>query len=365
MKTARSGTRGVFWRPSPQGTQELRREAGTERGDWWIRWKCGHGHRPHREKVGPTSAAQKRVEQRRLERYCPTLTERPTKHLLRDVIREYLAAAKHKRSAKDDARYGAMWSARWGGRLLEDVAPADLERYKSERLESVKPATVNRELAFLKHVYNVAIRDEKTERNPVAKIKLASEPSGRTRWLNDEEEARLMAALPSDDDRDRLTVLLNTGFRKAEFLGLRWCDVDLKANVATIPRSKNGATKKVLLNSTVRAILSRLPRSLDRNAFVFPNGQGGRDLRWAEKTIPRAVQAAGIADFRLHDTRHTFASRLAMGGEDVLTIKELGGWKTLNMVARYAHLSAKHQRAAVERLSQSAATTTTESAVAL
>jgi integrase len=77
------------------------------------------------------------------------------------------------------------------------------------------------------------------------------------------------------------------------------------------------------------------------------------------------VQQAGIADFRLHDTRHTFASRLAMGGEDVLTIKELGGWKTLTMVARYAHLSAKHQRAAIERLSHRAATTPAESAVAL
>ena len=78
-------------------------------------------------------------------------------------------------------------------------------------------------------------------------------------------------------------------------------------------------------------------------------------MRWAEKTFPAAVRAAQIEDARVHDTRHTFASRLAMAGADVLTIKELGGWRTLSMVARYAHLSPGHQRAAVERLSQRSA----------
>jgi integrase len=62
------------------------------------------------------------------------------------------------------------------------------------------------------------------------------------------------------------------------------------------------------------------------------------------------VVAAQIDDFRLHDTRHTFASRLAMEGVDLLAIKALGGWKTLSMVQRYAHLSPGHQRNAIERL---------------
>ena len=145
---------------------------------------------------------------------------------------------------------------------------------------------------------------------------------------------------------------------------MRWCDVDLKVNVLTIPRSMNGTAKTVLLNSTVRAVLSRLPAPIDRTALVFPNSEGSHDLRWAEKTVPGAVRSAGIADSRLHDTRHTFASRVATGGEDVLAIKALGGWKTLTMVARYAHLSAEHQRAAVARLSQRRQTAI-EGAVAL
>ncbi len=74
---------------------------------------------------------------------------------------------------------------------------------------------------------------------------------------------------------------------------------------------------------------------------MFPNSENNRDLRWAKKIVP---------DFRFHDLRHTFASRLAMEGVDLLTIKELGGWKSLSMVQRYAHLSPSHRRTAIERL---------------
>jgi len=267
------------------------------------------------------------------------------------VIREYLNASKgYKRSHKDDARYGAMWTERFPGRTLEDVTPADLERVKTERLEHVSAATVNRELAFLKHVYNVAIRDGETERNPFARIKLLREPSGRVRYLTDEEEPRLLEALATDEDRQRVLVLLHTGLRKSEFLGLRWRDVDFKAGVLTIPRSKNGERRHVPMTSSVRAILARRPRSLDGAALVFPNSVGGHDRRWAEKTFPEAARAARIDNFRLHDTRHTFASRLAMEGVDLLTIKELGGWRSLSMVSRYAHLSPSHRRQAIERL---------------
>src|SRR5262249_29765754 len=153
---------------------------------------------------------------------------------------------------------------------------------RTERLVNRTPATVNRELAFLKRVYSTAIRDEKTDRTPFARLKLLREPSGRVRYLTDEEEARLMEKLAADTDRDRVCVLLQTGLRKGEFLRLRWKDVDFKAAILTVPRSKNGETRHVPMTSTVRAILSRLPRSLNSDALVFPNSVGGVDLRWAE-----------------------------------------------------------------------------------
>src|SRR5437773_7709959 len=354
MKLAQSGSRGVFWRTSPRGTQERKRPNGArERGDWWIGWACPHGHL-HRSQVGPKALAQRESERRRIERPCPERQPKPANWLLADVIDGYVEAAKgHKRTWREDKRYGETWKARFAGRTLDEITAGDVEKLRTERIQgedAVTAATVNREVAFLKHIYNLALRDGKTERNPLAKLRLLREPSGRVRCLTDDEEMRLMEALQADADRQRVRVLVNTGLRKSEFLGLRWRDVDFKAGMLTVPRSKNGEARHVPMNATVREIIVRLPRPLDRAALVFPNSEGKRDLRWAEKTFPAAVSAATIDDFRLHDTRHTFASRLAMEGVDLLAIKALGGWKTLSMVQRYAHLSPGHQRNAIERL---------------
>lgn len=354
MKLAKSGSRGVFWRANLRGTQEIRLgDGGRRRGDWWARWTCPHGHL-HRALIGPKSLAREESERRRLARPCPERQPKPASWLLADVIGEYVQAGKgHKRTWREDKRYGETWKARFAGRTLDEITAGEVEKIRTERMQgkkAVTPATVNREVAFLKHIYNLAVRDGKTERNPLAKVRLLREPSGRVRYLSDDEETRLLKALPADEDRQRVLVLLNTGLRKSEFLGLRWRDVDFKAGVLTVPRSKNGEARHVPMNATVRKILTRLPRPLDRAAVVFPNGEGKRDLRWAEKAFPAAVSAARIEDFRLHDTRHTFASRLAMEGVDLLAIKVLGGWKTLSMVQRYAHLSPGHQRNAIERL---------------
>src|SRR2546427_3285724 len=254
MKLAQSGSRGVFWRLHARGTQERKRPGkATERGDWWIRWACPHGHL-HRARIGPKSLAREESERHRIERPCPQRQPKTTRHLLADVIRGHLADIEgRKRSYKDDERYGHLWAERFTGRTLDEVTPAELEKIRTERLKAptpaagqkgrmtkaVSPATVNREFAFLKHVYNVAIRDGKTEANPVSKLKMLRESSGRVRYLTDEEEARLMTALPTEADRQRVTVLLHTGFRRSELLCLRWKDVDSRAGVLTVPRSKN------------------------------------------------------------------------------------------------------------------------------
>jgi len=85
----------------------------------------------------------------------------------------------------------------------------------------------------------------------VAKLKMLREPSGRARYLSDDEEQRLMRAFVTEQDRQRVTILLHTGLRKAEFLGLRWRDVDFKAGVLTIPRSKNGEARHVPMTCRV------------------------------------------------------------------------------------------------------------------
>src|SRR5262249_47286524 len=178
-------------------------------------WTCPHGHL-HRELIGAKSLAREESERRRLERPCPARKPKPTRWLLTDVIDDYIKGTKaRKRSWRDDGRHGNRWKDRFAGRTLDEISTGELERIRGERLETIKPATVNREFSFLRRIFNVAIRDGKTERNPIVRIGMLREPSGRIRYLSDQEEARLMAALADNRDRQRLEVLLHTGLRKS------------------------------------------------------------------------------------------------------------------------------------------------------
>jgi integrase len=107
---------------------------------------------------------------------------------------------------------------------------------------------------------------------------------------------------------------------------------------------------RIALNSTAREALQTVKREQKiLSPWVFCSPEG-KFLHNFERDWRPALLAAKIPDFRFHDCRHTFASRLAMMGVDLYTVQRAGGWKTQVMVQRYAHLSPDHMRAAVERL---------------
>ena len=141
----------------------------------------------------------------------------------------------------------------------------------------------------------------------------------------------------------------------------QWKDVDLLSGFITVPRSKHGRSRRVPINSTARSVLldlgsaRRRPDEPTEPVFALRP-------REAKVFFPAALQRAAAAlkvanieaphldEYTWHGNRHTFASRLAMAGVDPLTIKEVGGWRTLAMVQRYAQLAPGHLHAAVERL---------------
>jgi integrase len=147
---------------------------------------------------------------------------------------------------------------------------------------------------------------------------------------------------------------LHTGLRQGEQFRLRWADVDMTNRVVTIPLSKSGRTRHVFLNDTAFGILRALPSRL-KSPYVFPSSTGTTPLN-ARNMLGRvflpAVKRAGIVDFRWHDLRHTFASRLTMAGGDLRTVQELMGHQTIAMTVRYAHLAPGHLREAVQRISR-------------
>lgn len=213
------------------------------------------------------------------------------------------------------------------------------------------PIRVNREMAVLKMLFN-RCRDWGLfeGENPVSKVKFRKEPKTRTRFLEPEEADRLLSAC-SEPLKTLVLIGTNCGLRiQAEALQLRWEDVDLRRGLLTVQAAyaKNGQTRSVPLNKPVREALERLKPSTPTDlVFAQSDGSGFRSIKTRFAT---ACRRAKITHCTPHTLRHTFGSWLAMAGVDLRTIQELGGWKTLAMVERYAHLSASHKQEAIERI---------------
>ena len=263
------------------------------------------------------------------------------------------------RSLPSLERHGRTWKRALAGKTLRQVTPGDIERYVASRVGGAKPATVNRELAFLKRVFNVAIADALADANPVRAVRLLKENNARVRFLTDEEEPRLRAAI-GEEHWPLIVLAMHTGTRQGNQFSLRWDDVDFTTGIITARRAKSGEAYRLPMNDLVRETLRALPARL-KSPWVFPS-QTGRTPINAKNFLGRvflpAVRRAGIQDFRWHDLRHTFASRLFRAGVDLRTVQELMGHKVLAMTLRYSHLSPAHQREAVQPLVTRTGTTT-------
>jgi integrase len=242
-------------------------------------------------------------------------------------------------------------TAFFSGKWLSQIHPFLLEKYKHQRHEKGVHVRVNRELAVLKTLFNNCRTWGLFEGdNPVSKIKLEKEPKRPDRFLEVEEEVRLLHAA-TDPFRDFLIIWINTGVRvNAEALTLQWTDVDLRRNLLTVQAAyaKNGRSRTIPLNSLAQAALQRL-KAIATSPFVFAK-LDGTPYKSTRRAFETTCRKANIQGLRVHDLRHTFASRLAMAGVGDRTLQALGGWATPMMVQRYAHLSSNHIAEAVERI---------------
>jgi integrase len=243
-------------------------------------------------------------------------------------------------------------SALFAGKRLGQITGWAVERYKQDRAKDGARVRVNRDLATLKALFNRCRELGLCEgENPVDGVTFFKEPRRRLRYLEADEEARLLESA-KEPLRTIMQVGIHAGLRtQAEALTLRWPDVDLKRGLLTVQAAyaKNGTSRTVPLNSVLRDAFAKL-RERVAGDVVFV-GRGGKPLRSIRNLFELAREKAGLGDdVTPHTLRHTFASRLAMAGVDLRTIQELGGWKTLALVERYSHLSPQHRAEAVERI---------------
>jgi len=173
-------------------------------------------------------------------------------------------------------------------------------------------------------------------------------------------EARKLPAWPTygtftDHLRPLVLLLLHTGIRFGEACALTWRDVDLTGALLTVrgATAKSATTRHVPLNETVlKALKAWTPKGADADAYVFPGRKAGKltDIKTAWKELLAHIDGKPIANFRVHDLRHTFASKLVQAGVDLNTVRELLGHRDITMTLRYAHLAPEHRAAAVAKI---------------
>jgi len=282
----------------------------------------------------------------------PIPVKRMGNHSFRELAEPYLAWAERQKSFESKKYLVQKLVIEFGNCPLRQFTTRLIEELQTRLLsKGRKPATANRYLATIKHMFTKAVEWDMVEEEAakrVNRVKHLPENNRRLRYLS-EEEAEALTQACSPHLKPIVITALNTGMRKGEILSLEWeKHVDLRHGFITLDITKNGERREIPINQTLRRTLQGIVRRLDSpHVFVDKEGQRYLDIK---RSFHSALKKAGIKDFTFHDLRHTFASQLVMKGVDIATIKELLGHKTLTMTLRYAHLAPSHKVNAVELL---------------
>lgn len=220
-----------------------------------------------------------------------------------------------------------------------------------------KPFAANRVLITLNKMFSLAeawgLRAKGT--NPCRFVRRYPEPQ-RERFLSPEEFRRLGAVLDEAESGGSvhrsavaaIRLLLLTGCRKAEILGLKWDDVDRTSGELRLRDGKSGA-RMVPLSPTVTDLLDAMPR-VTGNPWVIVGRKPGTALCGLDGQWKKLRERAGLSDVRIHDLRHSYASRALAVGESLTMIGALLGHRQIASTARYAHLVRNTEKAAAAKV---------------
>jgi len=280
--------------------------------------------------------------------------------LLRELAQRYLSehADKRKKTANEDrVKLDRYVLPRLGSMRVSEVSRRDILELHSQ-IGRKYPIAANRVLALVSKMFSLAVLWEMRIDNPATRIPKNPE-NRRERFLSSAELAALGKALREvevDESESMYAVaairlLLLTGCRRNEILGLRWSEVDFEYGVLRLSDSKTGR-RIVQLNAPALGVLARLRDDDQRDPespLVIKGAFGGTRQLAIQPPWQRMRESAGLEAVRLHDLRHTHASVAAQRGESLIVIGSLLGHRAPATTARYAHLSDEPRRAASER----------------
>ena len=290
----------------------------------------------------------------------------------------------HKSWKRTKARLGFV-AKTLGSKRLSELNTWTIEQWrnKARKDRECKAITLNRDVATLRAALSKAVEWGIIDEHPIKGVKKLKETDSepKIRYLSQDEEKRLWAALDARDERIRakrdsgnawrrerdmeeeldlrtvafvdhlrpiIITALHTGLRRGEIFGLEWRDVDFDKKTLTVrpANAKSGKLRVVPLNTDVLASLQAWRAQSNRADLVFP-GPNGTRLDNIDTSWHRMLDEAKIAGFRFHDLRHTFCSRLVQKGVPLTVVRDLAGHSDFKLTLRYSHLTEQNKADAV------------------
>lgn len=204
-------------------------------------------------------------------------------------------------------------------------------------------STKNRYIALVRAILNSCVKDWDMMDEKIY-LKQFKEPKKRIRWLRIEEASRLLDCLQELAPYMATMAKFNlaTGLRLHNIFSLKWNQIDMQNQTCQYyaDEMKSGSPFDLALNAIAMEVLDQ-QRGL-HDQYVFVNMKFKPVKRLNYKIWVKALEAENIKDFRWHDLRHTWASWLVQNGVSLYELKEMGGWQSLDLVQKYAHLDNDH-----------------------
>ena len=310
---------------------------------YWLEFYDGMKNRK-RERIGPSkaAAAQRLREILKLRAEGRYINRDKNATVTFDELAKWylqLPQVKAKKSYARDVLSMRSLQSFFPGKHIKDITVNQVEAYRQKRLgedsyrkHKTRPATVNREMACLKYLLNLAEREGKIEKLPFKGLKALKENNVRNRILSDDEYHRLIAQCPPHTARV-VKMAYYTAMRQGEILGLQWDRVDLKEGVVRLrpEDTKTNEGRVVPLHPELLEMIRSMPRTIHGRVFTME----GRPLTEIKKSFRTACKEAGIEGLTFHDLRHTCINNWRLKGHDFFRIMAASGHKTMEVFKRY------------------------------
>lgn len=303
---------------------------------WEVRIRVGSGQRIERTlPVGASKADALAFEAKIRREQIDTEVGRRRRYLIDQALDKWESEARHLKSYEGSLKYRISVLRDWTkGKPLSEL-PSVAEQFKqAARKESLSPAAINRYLAILRRIGNLAVRWEWTDQPLGARIEMVPGERQRHVYLTP-QQVQALAKEAGGEAGDLILFASLTGLRRSEILSLQPDNIK-DACILLGSNTKSGKPRLVPMPPVAARIAKkRLPWAIDAGIV--------------RREFERARAALGLS-VNFHDLRHTYASWLVQNGQSMTAVRDLLGHSSLAVTSRYSHLAPEHLRTAVNAL---------------